>query len=378
MAPVANLTVEGSSINRIESIMFRGRLFISYINSNNRLYFMKNLFSIDDDSKITVDSFTFVDNALSFDIMMDVSQPDITGLRMIYFVNTTKKFMMVKFTSMDAVSTYTVVSTNATFSSVACSDDFVGKLKCVAVRTSGEQCFVNLDLSKTATISEFNLSCSLARYSDFSANFWSVANDYVLMASEQASNNSRRVLVYRIHNSTKNPVFVSGSADLNDLDVPLDSSHISIGSNRVHTGVVLTAHNQRTLYFFKINEVKVNIAKDQKFSDISASNLIMYKLSTSPNSISLAQIFREKRKMSNRLLFAILGISLLFLIVWIVAKIFFKDELQREATDSKLDISDQLMIAMDDIKKDEADNEGDEDSVDRHNRACMEIDNSRL
>ena len=71
--PVLNVTLQGGSIKRIETILFKGFLFIAYLNDLNRLYVLKDLTNVDQDKTINADSFIYIDGVVSFDMMMDTS-----------------------------------------------------------------------------------------------------------------------------------------------------------------------------------------------------------------------------------------------------------------------------------------------------------------
>lgn len=73
MLPVLNITLQGGSIKRIETILFKGFLFIAYLNDLNRLYVLKDLTNVDQDKTINADSFIYIDGVVSFDMMMDTS-----------------------------------------------------------------------------------------------------------------------------------------------------------------------------------------------------------------------------------------------------------------------------------------------------------------
>ena len=179
---------------------------------------LKDLTNVDQDRSISPESFIYIDGVLSFDMMMDTSSPDITGVRLVFYQQSTFKFLQLMFTSFSTTQIRELANTKTYFTDIACSDDFRQSLFCSVRKSSGEHCVVNFNLSSKNQETRHNISCRMASPFDFEPSYFRVFRSYIFASGEHLTTGDRRSVIYRVHNSTSDPIYASGSVDLNMID----------------------------------------------------------------------------------------------------------------------------------------------------------------
>ena len=178
-----------------------------------------------------------------------------------------------------------------------------------------------------------NISCRLARPFDFEPISFRVYKNFIFASGEHLSTGDKRTVIYRVHNSSSDLVYASGSVDLNMIDTALDYDHLGVGEGIVHEGTGIYVHNYRSLYLFKINELSLTIQKNTNFRDIAASRLKLIQRHEASGTaavvtyVGLEELFREKRQGTGKFIYIcliILGVAGFVACVW---KVFLKDDI---------------------------------------------------
>ena len=157
----------------------------------------------------------------------------------------------------------------------------------------------------------------------------------------------------------------------------------------MHEGVGLYVHNYRSIYLFKVNDLSLVVPKDTNFKQLATSRLkLVQKHEASGQAavvsyILLEELFREKKQVTGKFIIVCLIIAGVVGLVTCVWKVFLRDDvsLRDQTVDDQLELMMKLSSVNDDLNNktaEEAKAGSDEDSIDRHNRACDEMDNSNL
>ena len=187
-------------------------------------------------------------------------------MRVVLYQVRESKFMTIKFTTADNFDVSPLVTSQTQYSAIACSDEFLQNLTCIASKSSGEQCVMSLSLDVTGGISQSKLECRFAPYKDFDSRLSLVIDNFIVVSGQELTTSNKRILVYRNNNLTF-PLNPSGSLDLDYLDVSEDSSSFQLGRNILGVeGVFIIIFSRFNLSVYSLQNLSIDVGSSVSYN----------------------------------------------------------------------------------------------------------------
>jgi hypothetical protein len=255
--PQASLNT--GQLKRFEAVIYKNRIFLSYLTTSGFLYYTKSLVSVDQDTSISPGVFNYFTGITSFDLMMDAATDSISGIKAILYNQVEKRVILLEFSSTVDYSTRTVARTAEELIQVSCADDFKANLTCLGKKTSGDVCIFRLMLGQSQPQAE--LSCRVQNYYDFDSKSIGVLDSQFLFVFGQSTTKRfRGFIFYRVNSNTSLPILPSGSLDLNFSTVPSETQYSVSNSNSVMPGLLICIQNQEGIQFYQVRNISLNVS----------------------------------------------------------------------------------------------------------------------
>lgn len=344
---VPQASIQTGPLRRFEAVIFKNRIFLSYLTEGGQLYYTKSLLSVDQDSSINAGVFNYFQGVTSFDVMLDTAAANISSVKVVLYNRDEKRILLLEFSSNVDYSTRTLARSGEDFTEVCCADEFQTNLTCIAKKASGDRCVFQLLLgSQVPANSQIELSCRMDNYLDFENERTLVLDSrFSLSFGQLNTRRFRGFIFYRLHANRSLPILASGSLDLNFTEQASIPKFMVASNTSVYPGLLLCVLNREGIQFYQVRNISLNVTNadvtyavsKQLIQMLSNSSIVFEVLNQTSTTLQLKEMFREKIKLTSQALFRIGMIMLGFClsvgcIVFLCRGLFVNSALETRVT----------------------------------------------
>lgn len=253
--------IQTGPLKRFEAIIFKNRIFLSYLTEGGMLYYTKSLLSVDQDSSLTTNVFNYFQGVTSFDVMLDKAAANISSVKVVLYNRDEKRILLLEFSSNVDYSTRTLARSSEDFTDVCCADEFQTNLTCIAKKASGDQCVFQLLLGQQPIPnSQIELSCRIENYFDFEVEKTLVMDSrFSLSFGQHNTRRFRGFVFYRFTPNRSVPILASGSLDLNFTTQESAPKFLVVNNNPIYPGLLLSVLTPEGIQFYQVRNISLNV-----------------------------------------------------------------------------------------------------------------------